>query len=75
MLPGDYAAAWSHLEQGIALTDPATQRTQALLQAEAPGVLRLSYAAWAPWCLGYPAQAVQQGQEALTLAQELTASP
>ena len=68
---GDYAAAWSHLEQGIALTDPTTQRTQALLQGEAPGVLCLSYTAWALWCLGYPAQAVQRGQEALTLAQEL----
>jgi predicted ATPase len=31
----------------------------------------LVYAALTLWCLGYPAQAVQRGQEALTLAQEL----
>ena len=31
----------------------------------------LVYAALTLWCLGYPAQAIQRGQEALTLAQEL----
>ena len=37
----------------------------------APGVRCLAVAANALWCLGYPAQAVRQSQEALALAQEL----
>ena len=31
----------------------------------------LAFMAWTMWCLGYPAQAVQRSQEALTLAQDL----
>jgi predicted ATPase len=68
---GDYAAARSHLEQGLGLIDPVAQRTQALRHGEAPGVMCLSYAAWALWCLGYPAQAVWRSQEALALAHDL----
>jgi tetratricopeptide (TPR) repeat protein len=68
---GDYAASWTHLEQGIALTDPAAQRTLALRYTEAPGVRCLGMAAHTLWCLGYPTQAVRRSQEALALAQEL----
>jgi class 3 adenylate cyclase/DNA-binding winged helix-turn-helix (wHTH) protein/predicted ATPase len=68
---GDYTAARTHVEQGIALTDPTTQRAQALRQGEASGVRCLVTAARTLWCMGYPAQAVQRSQEALTLAQEL----
>jgi class 3 adenylate cyclase/tetratricopeptide (TPR) repeat protein len=35
---GEYAAARTHLEQAIVLTDPTTQRAQALRQGMAPGV-------------------------------------
>jgi predicted ATPase len=68
---GDYSVARTHCEQGIALTDPTTQRAQALRQGEASGVRCLATAACTLWCLGYPAQAVRRSQEALTLAQEL----
>ena len=68
---GDYAAARTHLEQGIALTDPTAQRALALRHGEAPGVRCLAMAAHTLWCLGYPAQAVQRSQEALALAQAL----
>jgi AAA ATPase domain len=68
---GDYAAAWSHLEQGITLTDPSMQQVLALHIGEAPGVRCLAYAALTLWCLGYPAQAVRRSQEALGLAREL----
>src|SRR6266851_3194272 len=68
---GDYAAARTHLEQAIALIDPTTQRALALRQGLAPGVMCLAAAANALWCLGYPAQAVQRGQEMLALAQAL----
>jgi predicted ATPase/class 3 adenylate cyclase len=68
---GDYAVARTHCEQGIALSDPTTQRAQALRQGEALGVRCLATAACTLWCLGYPAQAVRRSQEALTLAQAL----
>jgi predicted ATPase len=71
VLLGDYTAAWTHLEQGIALIDSGTERTLALGQGSAPGVMCLAWAAIALWCLGFPAQAVRRGQEALALAQEL----
>jgi predicted ATPase len=68
---GDYAAAWTHLEQGIALTDLAVQRTLALRHGLASGVQGLGMAALTLWCLGYPTQAVRRSQEAQALAREL----
>ena len=56
---GEYGAAWRHFEQGIALTDPATQQALALRLGEAPGVRCLTYAALTLWCLGYPAQGLR----------------
>jgi predicted ATPase len=50
---------------------PAAQRAQALRNGVASGVACRAFAAITLWCLGYPAQAVRQSQEALTLAQEL----
>jgi predicted ATPase len=68
---GDYAAAWTHLEQGITPTDLAVQRDLALRHIEAPGVRGLGMAALTLWCLGYPTQAVRRSQEAQALAREL----
>jgi predicted ATPase len=68
---GEFAAAWTHLEQGIALTDPLTERAEALRHGVAPGVRCLVVAANTLWCLGTPAQAVRRSQEALALAREL----
>jgi predicted ATPase len=68
---GEYTTARTHLEQGIALTDPAVQRALAERQGEALGVHCLAVAANTLWCLGYPTQAVWRSQEALALAQEL----
>jgi predicted ATPase/class 3 adenylate cyclase len=70
-LLGDYVAAQTHLEQGIALTDLSVQRVLALRHGEAPGIRLLGVAANTLWCLGYPAQAMRRGQEALALAQAL----
>jgi predicted ATPase len=69
---GEFPAAWTHFEQGIALIDPAAQRVLALRQDIAPGVRCLTVAAMALWCLGYPEQAMQRCQEVLVLAQALT---
>jgi class 3 adenylate cyclase/predicted ATPase len=68
---GEFAAARTHLEQGIALTDPMTERAEALRHGVAPGVRCLVVAANTLWCLGAPAQAVRRSQEALALAQTL----
>ena len=68
---GDYAAARAHCEQGIAHIDPVAQQAQALFQGPAPGVGCLAIAAHTLWCLGYPAQALRLGQEALAQAQAL----
>ena len=70
-LLGDSAAAWTHLEQGLTLIDPAAERTLGRGQGSAPGGLCLAWAATARWSLGWPAQAGRRGQEALALAQEL----
>ena len=68
---GEYAAARTHVEQGIPLSDSTAQRALALRHAWAPGVHCLIYAANTLWCLGYPVQALRRCQEALALAQEL----
>ena len=68
---GNYAASWTHLEQGSALIDLAGQRTLALRYGYASGVLGLGMAALTLWCLGYPTQAVRRSQEAQALAREL----
>jgi predicted ATPase/class 3 adenylate cyclase/DNA-binding winged helix-turn-helix (wHTH) protein len=68
---GEYAAAQTHLEQGIALTDLTAQQAQALRHGAAPGVVCLAMAANTLWCLGYPAQALRRSQEALAQAQAL----
>jgi predicted ATPase len=72
---GEYAAARTHLEQGIPLIDPAAQRALVLRYGEVPGVRCLGIAAWTLWCLGYPAQALRRSQEALALAQALAHPP
>jgi class 3 adenylate cyclase/predicted ATPase len=68
---GEYAAARTHLEQGIALTDPAAQQALTLRHDVAPGVRCLALAAFTLCCLGEPAQAVRRSQEALGMAQAL----
>jgi predicted ATPase len=69
-LLGDYVAARTHLEQGIALTDVAVQRALALHHDAVPGVRCLAVAANTLWCLGTPAQAVRRMQEGFALAQQ-----
>jgi hypothetical protein len=68
---GAFTAARPHLEHGIALIDPAVQRTLALRYGLAPGVQCLAYAAMALWYLGVPDQGLARSQAACTLAREL----
>jgi predicted ATPase/class 3 adenylate cyclase len=68
---GEFAVARAHLEQGIALYNPQQHRSHAFLYGEDPGVGCHAFAARVLWCLGYPDQALQRSDEALTLAREL----
>jgi predicted ATPase len=68
---GELVPARAHLEQGIALYDPQWFRFQSALMTQEPGVPCLGYLANTLWLLGYPDQALQRNQEALTLAHDL----
>jgi predicted ATPase len=67
---GDFAVAAEHLEQGIALYDPAVHRAHAYVYGEEPGVNCRAYAAWNSWNSGYPDQAVAWMREAIRVAEE-----
>ena len=70
---GEFAPARVHSEQGLALYDKEEHRNLAFLYGGYdPGVACLCWAAWTLWYLGYPEQALQKSQEALTLAQGLS---
>src|SRR5215813_14057092 len=69
---GEFASARTHLEQGMALYDPQQHRSLAFLYGTDPGVVCLSYAAWALGLLGYADQALHKSDEALALAQRMS---
>src|SRR5262249_42157867 len=70
---GAFARARTHWEQGIALDDPLWHATPDTI----PGSTRnygldcRSHLALVLWTLGYPDQAMQRNQEALSMAQAL----
>jgi TOMM system kinase/cyclase fusion protein len=64
---GEFAAACSHLEEGITLSDPQRRSVRAMPD---PGLGCLCYAAGVRWMLGYPDQSLHRIHEALTLARE-----
>jgi predicted ATPase len=70
---GELASALTHLEQSIALYDPQLHGPDRFQFSTADRkVVCLSYAARVLWDLGYPDQARQKMNEALTLARELS---
>jgi predicted ATPase/class 3 adenylate cyclase len=69
---GEITSTCAHMEQGIALYDFQQHRSHTILYGQDPGVVCHSFAAWALWVLGYPDQARQRIDKAMTLAQELT---
>jgi len=68
---GALTEARTHLEQGIALYDPQQHRSLTFQHGRDPGIIIRYVAAFVLWMLGYPSQALQKSQEAITLAQEL----
>jgi predicted ATPase/DNA-binding winged helix-turn-helix (wHTH) protein len=68
---GRFSQAREHGERGAALYDAQAHRGYAFQYAQDLGMSCLIYAALALWYLGYPDQAMQRCQEALTLAESL----
>ena len=68
---GELVPARAHLEQGMALYHPQQHRAHALLYGQDPGMGCRGFAALVLWVLGYPDQALQRGEEGLSLAHEL----
>jgi TOMM system kinase/cyclase fusion protein len=69
---GELAAAHEHLQQGLALYAPQQHRALVSRCGIDLGVFFLAYMVRPLWLLGYPDQALQQSQKALTMAQERT---
>jgi predicted ATPase len=55
----------------IAFYEPQLHRSIVLLRGSDVGLCALAVDACCQWCLGYPEQALKQGEEALALAREL----
>jgi class 3 adenylate cyclase/predicted ATPase len=68
---GEIAAGRGHLDQAIALYDPAEHRPLATRLAQDAGVAALSYRSWALWLLGYPDAAQRDTNDALKEAREM----
>lgn len=61
-----------HLDHVTANYDPARHGSIAFLYGQDPKVVCLSQAAWVLWIHGFPDQALQRNEEALTLARALS---
>src|SRR5262249_61057509 len=65
---GQLSQAHAHFEQGMRLYDPQQHHALAFRYANLdPGVACLACAALTLWLLGYPEQALERANEALTL--------
>ena len=70
LLAGDFAEARAHLDQGIALYDPAEHRPLAMRFGQDPKVATLYFRSKALWLLGHPEAARADINQALTGAHE-----
>jgi predicted ATPase len=68
---GDIAEGRGHLDQAIALYDPAEHRPLAARFGQDAGVAALSLRSWALWFLGYPDAALRDADDALKDAREI----
>jgi predicted ATPase len=62
---GDFVRARSHLEQALALYDPAEHRPLATRFGQDTRVHALSYRSWERWFLGYPDAAIADAERAV----------
>ncbi len=68
---GDIAEGRAHLDQAIALYDPAEHRSLATRFGQDVGVVALSFRSFALWLLGYPEAALRDTDDALKNAREM----
>ena len=68
---GDIAEGRGHLDQAIALYDPAEHRPLATRFGQDVAVAILAYRSWALWLLGYPEAALRDADDALRNAREI----
>jgi predicted ATPase/DNA-binding SARP family transcriptional activator len=69
---GDFSIARTHLSQITSAYRPQQHhQTLVSMQVSDPGLSALAYEACCLWCLGYPDQALETSQKALTLARGL----
>ena len=71
MYTGDIAEGRTHLDQAIALYDPAEHRPLATRFGQDTGVAILSFRSWALWLLGYPEAALADADHAVKDAREI----
>jgi hypothetical protein len=71
LFTGGIATARAHLEQTIALYDPAEHRPLATRFGQDVGVGALSYRSFAQWLLGYSDAALRDADDALKKAREM----
>jgi class 3 adenylate cyclase/predicted ATPase len=75
LFTGDMAEGRAHLDQGIALYDPAEHRPLATRFGSDVRVAILCYRSVALWLLGYPEAALADADEALEDAREIGQAP
>src|SRR5271166_6349752 len=71
LFTGDIAEGRGHLDQALALYDPAEHRPLATRFNTDTAVLVLGWRSWALWLLGYPETALRDADDALRNAREM----
>jgi tetratricopeptide (TPR) repeat protein len=71
MFMGELGLAQTHFERSLALYEPRHHLDFLLLCGQDEGIACMANQCMALWYLGYPDHALQRGQEAITLAEEL----
>jgi len=69
---GEFVLARENCEQGYAIYDSQQHHSHVFLYGTDPGIACLFWGSLALWFLGYPEQALQRSQTALSLAKELS---
>lgn len=63
--------AKQYLDESVALYDSVRHAQHALIYGQDPAIVGLTYGAWTRWCLGYPRQALDLAQQALTQSEQI----
>lgn len=69
---GELPVARENLEQTLSLYNPQHHRAHAFTYGQEPGVASFSHGSWIYWHLGYPDQALEMGQKAVALGEDVS---